>query len=550
MTTPFEISDRFTEQWSDLTPIDATIQGVEGRDHLWDDFSPDGEAARADLAGSTREQLLPHLSDPDPKQAFAAKVLAAWMQKKVTVYDRGKWKSDINHIYSPFQRARDVFDVMPKSGVEAWSNVTSRLETFDQMLDGYRATLAVGLGEGVTAAQRQVRTLIDQARAVAAEDSRFAGYPEAASLSGGDSVRLANAVDKTRAASGAFADWLERTYLPGATPEDAVGEDRYLLNVDDFIGMAIDPRETYDWGWSEVHRLRDEMRATAAEIDRSKSVEEVIDFLDTEAAHSAPDHDAFARFVQEIQDTAVQQLDGTHFDVPEPLKRVTVNLAPPGGSLGAWYISPSEDLSRPGSIWYAPGERIRIPYWSEVSTAYHEGFPGHHLQVGMSVVNSDQQSRFHRLFIWYSGSGEGWALYAERLMDELGYFEKPEYRLGLLASQLFRATRVVLDIGTQLRLAIPPDAPLHAGATWDYPIGVDYIEKIGLQPRDMAESEVKRYLGWYGQAISYKVGERVILDIRDQVMARDGAGFDRKDFHRRMLDAGAIRLDHLREAMI
>ncbi len=550
MPTPFEISDRFTEQWSDLTPIDATMHGVEGREHLWDDFSPEGEAARADLAGSTRAQLLTHLGDPDPKQAFAAKVLSSWMEKKVTVYERGKWKNDLNHIYSPFQQARDVFDVMSQEGEQAWSNIATRLETFDQTLEGYRASLAVGLEEGLTAAQRQVQTLIEQARALAGEESRFGGYPEEASSRGGDPERLTAAVNKARVASHEFADWLEHTYLPGATPEDAVGEERYLLGVDDFLGLDIDPHETYEWGWSEVHRLREEMRATAAEIDGSKSVEAVIDVLDTEEAHAAPDHEAFVRFVQEIQDTAVQQLDGAHFDVPDPLKRVTVNLAPPGGSLGAWYHSPSEDFSRPGSIWYAPGERIRIPYWSEVSTAYHEGFPGHHLQVGMSVINRDQMSRFHRLFIWYSGSGEGWALYAERLMDELGYFEKPEYRLGLLASQLFRATRVVLDIGTQLRLAVPADAPLHAGAIWDYPIAVDYIEKVGLQPRDMAESEVKRYLGWYGQAISYKVGERVILDIRDQVMERDGAAFDRKDFHRRMLEAGAIRLDHLREAMV
>jgi len=550
MPTPFEISDRFTEQWSDLTPIDATMHGVEGREHLWDDYSPEGEAARADLAGSTRAQLLTHLGDPDPKQAFAAKVLSSWMEKKVTVYERGKWKNDLNHIYSPFQQARDVFDVMSQEGEQAWSNIATRLETFDQVLEGYRASLAVGLEEGVTAAQRQVQTLIEQARALAGEESRFGSYPEEASSRGGDPERLTAAVNKARVASHELADWLEHTYLPGATPEDAVGEERYLLGVDDFLGLDIDPRETYEWGWSEVHRLREEMRATAAEIDGSKSVEGVIDVLDTEEAHAAPDHEAFTRFVQEIQDTAVQQLDGAHFDVPDPLKQVTVNLAPPGGSLGAWYHSPSEDFSRPGSIWYAPGERIRIPYWSEVSTAYHEGFPGHHLQVGMSVINRDQMSRFHRLFIWYSGSGEGWALYAERLMDELGYFEKPEYRLGLLASQLFRATRVVLDIGTQLRLTIPADAPLHAGAIWDYPIAVDYIEKVGLQPRDMAESEVKRYLGWYGQAISYKVGERVILDIRDQVMERDGAAFDRKDFHRRMLEAGAIRLDHLREAMI
>lgn len=549
MATPFEISDRFTEEWSDLTPIDATIRGLEGRDHLWDDFSPGGEAARADRAGSTRAELLPHLGHPDPKEAMAAKVLAAWMEKKVTVFERGKWKNDINHIYSPFQRVRDVFDVMSKQGEQAWSNIATRLETFGEMLDGYRASLAVGLDEGLTAAQRQVRTLVEQLRAVAGDDSRFGGYPEEASSSGGDPDRLGTAVNKARIACHEFADWLEHTYLPGATPEDAVGEEQYLLGVDDFLGLAIDPHETYEWGWSEVHRLREEMRATGTELDGSKSVEEVISLLNTDPAYAAPDHEAFARFVQEIQDTAVRQLDGAHFDVPDPLKRVTVNLAPPGGSLGAWYHSPSEDLSRPGSIWYAPGERIQIPYWSEVSTAYHEGFPGHHLQVGTAVINRDQMSRFHRLAIWYSGSGEGWALYAERLMDELGYFEKPEYRLGLLASQLFRATRVVLDIGTQLRLAIPQDAPLHAGAIWDYETAVDYIEKVGLLAHDMAESEVKRYLGWYGQAISYKVGERVILDIRDQAMTRDGPAFDRKDFHRRMLEAGAIRLDHLREAM-
>ncbi|HKZ24748.1 MAG TPA: DUF885 domain-containing protein, partial [Acidimicrobiia bacterium] len=360
---------------------------------------------------------------------------------------------------------------------------------------------------------------------------------------------LASAVDKARSASGDLADWLEQTYLPGATSEDAVGEERYLQNVNDFLGLALDPRETYEWGWSELHRLREELSATARAVDGSKTVEEVIGFLETDPAHSAPDHEAFARFVEGIQETAVEQLDGTHFDVPDPLKRVTVNLAPPGGSLGAWYHEPSEDLSRPGSIWYALGARTRIPYWSEVSTAYHEGFPGHHLQVGTAVINRDQMSRFHRLFIWYSGAGEGWALYAERLMDELGYFERPEYRLGLLASQLFRATRVVLDIGTQLRLAIPDDAPLHAGEVWDYAKAVDYIEKVGLLPSDVAESEVKRYLGWYGQAISYKVGEREILDIRDQAMAREGEAFDRKDFHRRMLEAGAIRLDHLREAM-
>jgi uncharacterized protein (DUF885 family) len=314
--------------------------------------------------------------------------------------------------------------------------------------------------------------------------------------------------------------------------------------------MDLDPHETYEWGWSEVHRLMADMKATAAEIDNTRSIEEVIDLLETDPDRSAPDHEAFARFVSEIQSRAVAQLDGSAFDVPAEIREVTVNIAPPGGSLGAWYHTPSEDFSRPGSIWYAPGERTRIPYWGEVATAYHEGFPGHHLQIGIALVQREKLSRFHRQFIWYSGAGEGWALYAERLMDELGYFENPEYRLGLLSSQLFRSTRVVVDIGTQLKKVIPSDAPLHAGQVWNYDLAVDYIERIGLQPRDIAESEVKRYLGWPAQAISYKVGEREILDIRRLAQAGSVNGFDLKDFHHRLLEAGAIRLDHLREAMI
>ena len=296
-----------------------------------------------------------------------------------------------------------------------------------------------------------------------------------------------------------------------------------------------------------LERIRAEMKATAGDIDSDLTVEEVIELLETDPARSAGTRQDFVDFVSGIQEQAIEQLSGVHFDVPDELKVVTVSIAPPGGPLGAWYVSPSEDFTRPGSIWYAPGERERLPYWQEVSTAYHEGFPGHHLQVGTSVLQRELLSRFQRMILWYSGAGEGWALYAERLMDELGFFEKPDYRFGLLASQLFRSVRVVVDIGCQLGLRIPDDAPLHAGDIWDYDRAVDYMTEIGLQARDVAESEVKRYLGWWGQAISYKVGEREILDIREEV--RRSGNYDQRDFHRRMLDAGAVRLDLLREIM-
>jgi len=547
MPTPFEISDRFTESWADAMPIAATGYGIAGRDHLCTDYSPNAHAARADLYRLTRDNLAPHLEGVDPVQVFAARVLSGWLDEKIGQFDSAKWRHDLNHIDSPFQSMRDVFDVMPKATAGDWEAINARLEGFGAMLEGYRECLQSGVAGGDTVALRQAESVLDQVEAVASERSRFSTFPAQAAAAGSDEVRVRRAVDSVRAGCADFGTWLRENYLPAARPEDAVGREAYLHAVDEHLGMPLDPDETYEWGWGEVHRIRSEMAETAAEIDPDRSIGEVIELLETDPARSAATRQEFVEFVSEIQARAIAQLSGPHFDVPGELEVVTVNIAPPGGSLGAWYMSPAEDFSRPGSIWYAPGSRERLPYWQEVSTAYHEGFPGHHLQVGTAVLQREKLSRFHRTVIWYPGSGEGWALYAERLMDELGFFEKPEYRLGLLASQLFRSVRVVVDIGCQLGLPIPHHAPLHPDEAWSYERAVDYMIEVGLQARDVSESEVKRYLGWIGQAISYKVGEREILAMRERA-GRDG-DFDMRDFHRRILEAGAIRLDHLWQVM-
>ncbi|MEX1038749.1 MAG: DUF885 domain-containing protein, partial [Acidimicrobiia bacterium] len=507
-------------------------------------------AARGAFYKAAIVELAPHLGHPERKQAVAARVVSAALQENLRRCEEGQHLVDMNHIFSPPQIFRDIFDLMDPKSDEGWSAIVARLGSIDAPIAGYRKCLEAGIASGRTVARRQVESVIEQCRSLAADESRFLKYVRMAAEKGRDLGATEDAVGKARIAYGELADWLEQTYLPEAAESDAVGRERYVRAADFFLGITIDPEETYRWGWEEVHRLRSEMEQTAAEIDPNKSIEEVIELLDTDPERAEPSHEAFAAFVEKIQAEAVEQLAGKHFDVPEELRKVTVNIAPGDGALGAWYHPPSEDMSRPGSIWYAPGSRTAIPVWQEVSTAYHEGFPGHHLQVGTAVMLRDEVSRYHRLFLWKSGAGEGWALYAERLMDELGYFANPEYRLGLLASQLFRATRIVVDIGTQLELQIPEDAPLHAGETWNYDIAVDYMDQIGLQERDVAESEVKRYLGWFGQAISYKVGEREILKMREARKEKDGADFDIRRFHKDLLEAGAIRLDQVWELVV
>ncbi len=183
--------------------------------------------------------------------------------------------------------------------------------------------------------------------------------------------------------------------------------------------------------------------------------------------------------------------------------------------------------------------------YDEVTTAYHEGFPGHHLQVGWQAAMGEELSRFHRLLVWYPGSGEGWALYAEHLMGELGFLEEVPYEIGLVTSQLFRSARVVIDIGWHCGLTIPDDQSFHPGQAWSFDLATELLRDAAFIEASFAESEATRYAGWPGQAISYKVGEKAILDLRDELSQADG--FDTKRFHADLLSVGSIGLDLMRE---
>ncbi len=554
MTDPFSISNALVEDWVELNPILATLVGVPGHDHRWPDLGPDGMAAERALVEGYLGLFEQHLDHPDRWQRLAATVAHAYLQERHAQISAGDHLYDVSHMASSFDSIRSVFDLMDTGTEASWEAMCDRMAGMAVLFDGYRAKLDVAIAAGKVAARRQTRSLIAQARELGGDDSSLiALVAQASGIASAELLaRLQTAVVSARAACRSFADYLETTYLPVAVDVDGVGIDRYRRAADASVGLDLDPLEVYRWGWQELGRILAEMERVGAEVFPGASIRQVADLLETDPERSAPNRAAFVEFVRSRQLQALSDLDGPHFDVPDTIKTVSVNIAPPGGPLGAYYMGPSEDLvTRPGGIWYSlPAEDGPIPLYQEVSTAYHEGFPGHHLQVALVMTFAERLSRFHRLMVWYSGYGEGWALYTERLMHELGYFEKPDYVFGMLASHVFRAARVVVDIGLHLGLPIPADAPLHPGAAWDYDIAVDYMQQIGLQPRAYAESEVLRYLGWPGQAISYKVGEREILALRDELNRRMGDDFALKDFHARVLGHGEMRLDLLRQIVL
>ena len=295
----------------------------------------------------------------------------------------------------------------------------------------------------------------------------------------------------------------------------------------------IDPEETYAWGWEEIARIEARMAAIAGD----RTVAEALAAAAREPV--APDPAAFIAEMQARQARALE-LVAPHFDVPEPLRRLDVSAAPPTGHIGAYYVQPSEDFQRPGAISYLLAGDGPQPLWREVSTAYHEGIPGHHLQIG-TQIGLPALSRFHRVVAGWSGFAEGWALYAEELMDELGGYELPAYRLGMLSNQHVRACRVVLDIGAHL------DLPTPDGERWTFERGVTLLTTRAGLPEAHARSEMTRYLGFPGQAISYKVGQRAMLDLRREWLARGGT---LRGFHERVLSGGSVGLARLRERVL
>ncbi len=551
----FALSDRFVTDLADLSPMTATSLGIPGRDGEWDDCSPAGHQAHAELLGHYQEALgaLPP-TDGDEWATLAVEVLREHLADELEPLVRGDHLRDLGHVQSLVPTIPGTFDLMPTATVEDWRTVADRLDTVGEPLAGLRACLEAGRAEGLLAPQRQVRSIVEQLRSWTAPGGALhrlvadydAGPLDDPLLAG----RLADGLVFAAGAAGGLARWLEEEYLPAAPAADGVGAEDYARHARAFLGTTLDLEETYRWGWEHLLEVRAQMRSLGTRIDGNRDLAGVVARLAADPRWCAPDPATFRQLMLGRIRQAIGQLDGRHFAIPEQIRDADVRLAPTGSPLGAWFVPPSEDFTRPGTTWWSLGARRPVPLWDEVSTAYHEGFPGHHLQLGIQVALSDRLSRAHRLLVWVPGYGEGWALYAERLMHELGYFEEPAFELGWLAGSALRALRVAIDIGAHLDLPVPDDVPFHPGERWSFELGVEALQVLAFQAPDLAESEMTRYLGWPGQAIAYKVGEREILRLRDEVRARDGAAFELRSFHQGVLGHGTVGLDHLRRLVL
>lgn len=551
-----EISDRYVERFAALHPVGATMRGITGHDDRMTDYSPDAIEERTQVDGATLADLHTVIPESD-RDRVALGVMTEQLERNVALADAGEHFRALNVLACPMQHIRACFDLVPTATADDWDAVAARLSQVPDALDGFRSTLQEGLRQGIIAARRQAEACARQADTwggVAGGDTPFFHtLVEQFDTSGigatGLRAHLAEGADRATRAYAAFGRFLVDEYLPHAAEHDGVGPTRYALWARAWNGLDLDLPDTYAWGWDELHRIEHAMQSVAERILPGRSVPDVIDHLEHDPTRSIEGVDAFRAWNQDLLDSTVAALDGVHFDIPDPVKRVEAMIAPPGGAAAMYYTGPSEDFSRPGRTWYPTLGRTTFPLWGEVSICYHEGVPGHHLQIAQVRYLADTLTRYQRILAGSSGHAEGWALYAERLMGELGFLEDPAYELGMLRAQAMRAVRVIVDIGLHLSLPIPAGESYHPGEQWTPELALPFVIARSHFPADFMASEVDRYLGLPGQAISYKVGEREWLAARDDARRAAGREFDLKTFHAHALDLGPMGLAQLRREL-
>ncbi|MDV8149332.1 DUF885 domain-containing protein [Arthrobacter sp. B10-11] len=543
------VADAYTDTLIRLNPSFATTLGVPGHETEFQDFSPAGIEG---FIAAAREALsaLDGLEPVDDVDAVTLDAMRERLGLELEIHESGWDAADLNNISSPAQDIRAIFDLMPTDSTEHWEHIAGRAHSVPGAIEGYIESLRSAKDQGKVSAARQVSIVIEQATKYAAEDGFFAKMAAGAKTADGPlsadlQAKLDDGAAAARAGYEKLANFLSDELLPVAPAKDAVGRDRYALASRVFLGATVDLDETYAWGVQELERLIAEQERVADEIRPGASVEEAKAVLNSDPSRQLKGTDALKAWMQGLSDKAVADLAGVHFEIPEIMQTLECLIAPTDEG-GIYYTGPSDDFSRPGRMWWSvpPGEDT-FTTWAETTTVFHEGVPGHHLQIATAIYRRELLNKWRRNVCWTSGHGEGWALYAEKLMQELGYLKDPGDHMGMLDMQRMRAARVVFDIGVHLELEVPER---WGSGTWTPDKGYDFLKANLAISEGQLNFEFARYLGWPGQAPSYKVGQRLWEQIRSELEARPG--FDLKAFHTKALNIGSVGLDTLKRALL
>jgi uncharacterized protein (DUF885 family) len=547
-----DLADAYVASVAGLDPSVAIALGMESGSRELRDLSPAGYQAQDDLDRATLAELNRLTSRPLAPDAElrCARLLRERLETALAVSATDEHLREVRNILGPVQDLQGIFTMAPAANEADWSAIAKRMALVPEALAGYTVSLREGMARGLLAPLRQVSAFAAQLRDwSAAGEGRgwFTEFCATAQVAPSLRAELERAAAAANDAVAELRRWMLEDYAPltEGVP-DGVGAERYPVLARNWLGAELDLASTYAWGWSEYQRITAEMAEQAERVLPGATAREAMDYLDIHG-EAVEGVEEIRQRLQRMLDERVAELDGTHFDLLSQVRTVEACIAPPGSAAAPYYTRPSRDFSRPGRTWLPVLGQTRFPLWKLVSTWHHEGVPGHHLQLGTWTALGGQLSTYQASIARVSAMTEGWALYAERLMDELGYLSDPAARLGYLEAQLRRAIRVIVDIGMHLQLELPDGVlpQIEHGRTWTPELAIEFFAAHTARSTAFATSEIVRYLGCPGQAISYKVGERAWLAGREAARTARGDAFDLKSWHMAALSLGALGLDDL-----
>ncbi len=546
-------SKLFADYWAAqmrLSPLVATFYGERGYDDQLDDNSLAGRAARK----ASDEALLKRARTLDRKNLSAEERLSVSVMK--TMLD-----DELEGLALPFQE----FEVDHMDGGQSWiptviqtaqpmkdaddaAALEKRLKAVPLYFTRHRENLASGLKSGRVAARVPTEKLIRQLEEMLAAPIDKSPYADACDrlpepLRASWKPRLLKIVETDIApALNSLVTFLKTDYLPKTRTGDiglsalSGGRAMYRHKIRSHTTVDKSPEQLHKIGLEELEGIRGEMTQIARRAGHAGDLENFLESVRKNPANFFTTREEILKNAEFLVGKATAKLPEWFGALPKTALVVKpVEEFQEKNEAAARYFQPPTDLSRPGVYYintYKPESR---PRFSMTSLAAHEGMPGHHLQIALALENKElPQFRRSAGFTSYI---EGWALYSERLGDDMGLYEDDLSRLGMLSDQALRAARLVVDTG------------IHAKG-WPRDKAIEFMKANTPMSEEEIEAEVDRYTVWPGQALAYKVGQRELMALRDEVKTRTGRRFDIKAFHDAVLRHGPLPLPVLRESVL
>ncbi|HKR84483.1 MAG TPA: DUF885 domain-containing protein [Terriglobales bacterium] len=546
-----QLHSLFDEKWQyelRTSPESATALGDNRYNDRLSDYS--AEFYRKDLEESrkflARFEALPP-AGLSPQDRLSRELMMRNLREQIEGAEFQGWEMSVSQNGGPQIELPDLITITPFNTTHDYENYISRLKQIPRVFEQVTANLEQGMKDGLMPPRFLLEKVAPQAEDVAGkagENSPFFDplqkFPGSISSADQDRLRkeaLAAINNQIIPAYTRFADFMRKDYAPHGRAEPGIwalpnGEKRYRFAVRRMTTTDLTPDQIHEIGLKELHQTEAEMLAVAKKFgfsDLASFNEHIKGDRKLYATSGQQLLDLYAKYVREMESRLPQ-----YFGHLPRAKLVAIPMAPvrEKNAVPADYTPGTADGSRPGHInvnEYDPEHRLLL---NVEAIAYHEGIPGHHLQISLAQeLTGLPQFRKHA---GYTAFVEGWALYSERLAHEMGCYQDPYSEYGRLENEMWRDIRLVIDTG------------VHA-KHWSRDHMVEYFHKYTAMDEPNIQTEVDRYIAWPGQALAYKLGQLEILKLREEARQKLGAKFDIRNFHDEVLGNGALPLNVLEE---